>query len=119
LLTDELIEAQMQRRRVVVAVGISLAIFAVVRGALAFRRFAVVERNFDMIHERDSRSFVVIKLGLPNYHAGRCGVIENSLPSCATEYVYSHPFAPLVPDYYIVAFSADDRVIAAERWSSP
>jgi hypothetical protein len=32
--------------------------------------------------------------------------------------VYSHPFAPLVPEYYIVAFSPEDRVIEADEWDS-
>jgi len=59
------------------------------------------------------------KMGKPNYHSGPCGVIHFPDKSCAKEYVYSHPFAPLVPEYYIVAFSSDDRVIEAAPWSSP
>ncbi len=39
--------------------------------------------------------------------------------NCAVEYVYSHPFAPLVPEYYIVSFSPEDRVIEADEWDSP
>jgi hypothetical protein len=58
-------------------------------------------------------------MGKPNYYAGRCGVIHVPDKRCAVEYVYSHPFAPLVPEYYIVSFSSDDRVIEADQWDSP
>jgi len=58
-------------------------------------------------------------MGKPNYHAGECGVIHFPSKECAVEYVYSHPFAPLVPEYKIVSFSRDDRVIEADEWDSP
>jgi hypothetical protein len=109
----------MQRRRVVAILGISFLLLLALRTALSFRRFAGVERNFGSIHDGESRSSVIRRLGTPNYHAGKCGVIANSPPTCAIEYVYSHPFAPLLPDYYVVSFSADDQVIAADRLTSP
>jgi len=56
---------------------------------------------------------------MPNYHAGKCGVIHAATADCSLEYVYSHPFAPLIPEYDIVSFTADDRVKSAEVWSSP
>ncbi len=109
----------MKRRRVAIAFGIVVALLVVTRAALAFRRFTIVERNFASIHQQDSREFVIAKLGSPNYHTGACGAISTSPPACATEYVYSHPFAPLLPDYYVISFSADYRVIAADRLTSP
>lgn len=39
--------------------------------------------------------------------------------NCATEYVYSHPLAPFLPDYYVFSFSADGRVIQAIHLVSP
>ena len=110
----------MKRRRVVAkALGVVVALLVVTRATLAFRRFATVERNFGTIHQQDSRELVIAKLGSPNYHMGACGAISTSPPACATEYVYSHPFAPLLPDYYVISFSADFRVIAADRLTSP
>ncbi len=58
-------------------------------------------------------------MGKPNYHEEKCGVIHFPDKNCAVEYVYSHPFAPLVPEYYIVSFSPKDRVIEADEWDSP
>src|SRR4029077_6787302 len=67
----------------------------------------------------DSRASVIDRMGKPNYHEGKCGVIHFPDKNCAVEYVYSHPFAPFVPEYYVpayyvVSFSPEDRVIDAE-----
>lgn len=53
----------------------------------------------------NSRSSVIARMGKPNDHAGGCGIIHFPIKECAIEYVYSHSFAPLVPEYYIVSFS--------------
>ena len=104
-------------------VGISLAITVVallgLKASIAFSRFSRVERSFASIHTGQSRQEVIGLLGKPNYHHGNCGVIHVPTKDCAVEYVYSHPFAPLIPEYYIVSFSADDRVIEAGPWMSP
>jgi len=57
--------------------------------------------------------------GMPNYYVGKCRVIHFAEKNCAVEYVDSHPFAPIVPEYYIVSFSSDDRVMEADQWDSP
>jgi hypothetical protein len=93
--------------------------FLLARTAIAFARYSKVERETGAVQAGMSRGEVVGKIGVPNYHAGKCGVIHNSDKNCALEFVYSHPFAPLVPKYFIVEFSTDDRVIKAEEWDSP
>jgi hypothetical protein len=85
----------------------------------AFVHYSKAERYFASVQIGDSRSSVIARMGKPNYHAGRCGVIHFPDKECALEYVYSHPFAPFVPEYYIVSFSRDDRVIEADEWDSP
>jgi hypothetical protein len=89
------------------------------RTIVAFTRYARAERSLATVQIGDSRASVIGKMGRPNYHAGKCGVIHVPDQTCAVEYVYSHPFAPLVPEYYIVSFSKDDRVIDANEWDSP
>src|SRR6476619_5506089 len=96
-----------------------LLIFAVIRLAVAFTRFSQVEKASASVELGQSRTSVLTTLGRPNYHEGGCGVIHFPDKRCATEYVYSHPFAPLMPKYFIVAFSSDGRVIEAEWWTSP
>jgi hypothetical protein len=108
-----------RKARIASAIAIAVLVGLSLRVVLAFERFSRVEGSFASIRIGDSRQSVVATLGKPNYHAGGCGVIHVPLKNCALEYVYSHPFAPLLPDYYVVSFSTDDRVIEAERWTSP
>ena len=90
-----------------------------VRTVVVFGRYSKIEKQFASVQIGGPRASVIAKIGKPNYHAGRCGVIHFPDKACAVEYVYSHPFAPLIPEYYIVSFSSDDRVIEADKWDSP
>jgi hypothetical protein len=105
--------------RLVLIFGTVVLIALAARTTVSFARFSKVEREFGFIQDGESRASVIARLGKPNYHAAKCGVIHVPLKSCAVEYVYSHPFAPFLPDYYIVSFSADDHVVEADRWTSP
>jgi hypothetical protein len=109
----------MRKTRIVGIIAIAVLLVVSVSVVIAFRRFSRIESTFASIHVGDSRRSVISVLGKPNYHAGNCGTINVAKKNCALEYVYSHPFAPFLPDYYIVSFSPDDRVIEAERWTSP
>jgi hypothetical protein len=84
----------------------------------AFVRFGKVEREFSAIQRGESRAAVVARLGRPNYYEGKCGTISAPYKDCSYEYVYSDPFAPWIPMYYVVSF-ADDSVIDASYLSSP
>ena len=107
------------RVRVVVTIFTSVVLAIGLRVGYQFGRFSRVERTFGSVKVGHGRKSVIDSLGTPNYYAGKCGVIHNPREDCALEYVYAHPFAPLLPDYYIISFSADDRVIQADRWVSP
>jgi hypothetical protein len=110
----------MKTKRVLWSMCAALLLLISIRGVLAFHRFSAVEQNFDSIRSGDSRESVATGFGKPNYHAGPCSNASWDYPKgCTSEYVYSHPFAPLVPDYYAVWFSSDDRVIAADHLPSP
>jgi hypothetical protein len=105
-------------RRFLVLVVLIL-ITLTVKTLVAFRRFSNVKREFPTIQNGGSRASVIARIGKPNYYEGRCGVIHFPDKNCAHEYVYSHPFAPLIPQYYIVSFSSDGHIIEANRWDSP
>lgn len=108
-------------RNVRVALILSVCVLLVIaaRAVAAFVRYSKAEHYFASVQIGDSRASVIARMGKPNYHAGGCGVIHFPGKDCAIEYVYSHPFAPFVPEYYIVSFSRDDRVIEADEWDSP
>jgi hypothetical protein len=113
-------ETDMSRRTRVLLISVGCIVFVLaVRTVVAFARYSKVERGFASVHVGKSRDVVITKIGKPNYHAGKCGVIHFPYKNCALEYVYAHPFAPIIPDYYIVSFSPDERVIEAEQWNSP
>ncbi len=105
--------------RVVTILGLCLLLVLATKTVIAFARYKKAERSFASVQIGDSRTSVMGRMGKPNYHEGKCGVIHFPDKNCAVEYVYSHPFAPLVPEYYIIAFSPEDRVIEADEWDSP
>ena len=110
-----------KKNRIASIVGIVVLLILAGRVVVAFKQFTKVEREFQSIRQGQSRASVITNFGKPNYYAGKCGRMEGELvdEGCAVEYVYSHPFAPLLPDYYVVSFSVDDRVIQADHWVSP
>jgi hypothetical protein len=108
-----------RNRRLALIICSSAILAVAVRVTVAFGHYSREERHFPSIRSGDSRASVVAEMGMPNYYKGKCGVIHVPSKNCTLEYVYSHPFAPLIPKYHIVSFSADDRVIDTEEWDSP
>ena len=92
---------------------------SVARFSYSYLRFTTVGSRIHRVKPGTPRQQVLDVLGAPNYHQGACGKIHPAHRGCSTEFVYSHPLAPLIPDYYVVAFSKEDRVIEAERFKSP
>jgi hypothetical protein len=107
-----------RNRRIILAIAVAIAFGLVGRTALAFVRFGKVESGFPLIQDGESRASVVARLGRPNYYEGKCGALSAPYKDCSYEYVYSHPFAPWVPEYYVVVF-ADDSVIHTAVLTSP
>jgi hypothetical protein len=108
-----------RKARIALILSVCVLLVLAARTVAAFLRYSKAERYFVAVQIGDSRASVIARMGKPNYHAGECGVIHFPSKECAIEYVYSHPFAPLVPEYKIVSFSRDDRVIEADEWDSP
>jgi len=108
-----------RKTRIALSLTVGVLLILTVRTVVAFTRFSRVAREFASVQDGQSRASVITKMGKPNYYAGKCGVIHFPDKGCALEYVYSHPFAPIIPKYYIVSFSSDDRVIEADQWDSP
>lgn len=105
------------KRTILVLAGIT-AVLLTVRTLHSFSRFHAVAEHFDSVQEGQSWNDVITLLGKPNYHEGPC-LQDLSGSGCVRELVYSYPFAPLIPEYYVVDFSADSRVISADHLTSP
>ncbi len=102
--------------RIILIVSLCIVLVLAAHTVVAFRRYRRAERSYEAVEIGDTRASVTSRMGKPNYHAGKCGVIHFPAKTCAVEYVYSHPLAPLVPVYYIISFAQDDRVIEAAEW---
>ena len=109
----------MKRKKIIALIAAILLLVSVVRLTFAFARYAIVERRFSSVRVGDNRDSVTTRLGRANYYHGKCGVIHIPDKNCAEEFVYSHPFAPIIPEYHIVAFASDGRVIESDDWDSP
>jgi hypothetical protein len=107
------------KKRIAIISALCLFLFLVGRFAWLSWRFHEVERNFHLITKGQSSGEVVDILGAPTYHAGECLQDLKISTDCAKEFVYGPFLAPLNPEYYVVDFSSNDRVINAEHLMSP
>jgi hypothetical protein len=109
----------MRIKRIAAVLSLCTLAACVAKGTLSFRHFHIVERDFPQVQLGQSSDSVIRLLGRPNYHSGACLQDLDSSPDCVTELVYSYPFAPYIPEYYVVDFSSENRVISANHLISP
>jgi hypothetical protein len=109
----------MRKRSIAALAVVGIVLILGARMAKAFYEFDIVERNFVWIRTGQTRPAVTAMLGKPNHHLGKCGEILDSPSGCAVEYVYASPFSRWAPEYYIVWFSSEDRVIGATFTTLP
>jgi hypothetical protein len=109
----------MRKRRILGIVSICILLAISLKVAISYARFHTVERHFEQVQKGQTSSSVISRLGRPNYHEGSCSADFSPPQNCAKEYVYSHPFAPLIPEYYVVWFSSNDQVLFTENLISP
>ncbi|HTW81473.1 MAG TPA: hypothetical protein VME23_18150 [Terracidiphilus sp.] len=109
---------RMKVKRVTLVLALIAVLLLTARTMHSFSRFHAVAERFDSVHEGQSWDSVIALLGRPNYHEGSC-LQDLSGSGCVRELVYSYPFAPLIPEYYVVDFSANDRVIWTAHLNSP
>jgi len=101
--------------------GIVLAVAA--WSLWAFLRHKQLQKEFDGIEAEASEQEVVKKLGHPN-RVEKCGEFfgpleKKEMEGCAREFLYASPFAPVLPQYYVVRFDANNRVKGKTPYSSP
>ena len=67
------------------------------------------EKAFVTLHPGDARAEVVQRMGSAR-QTGPCTDLPRPKPGCATELLFAHPLAPVVPEYWIVRLDSTDRV---------
>jgi len=89
------LQAPRIRKRVILGlVCVFLLLIVGVRETIAFVRWSEVKREFASVQAGQTRIAIAGKPGMPKLDAGRCGVIADAPPGCASEFVYGHPLAP-------------------------
>ena len=105
-----------------------LIVGSVVLLGTAWLAWAIVRDNqlsngFDKIATGATEQEVLQKLGRPK-RVEKCGELLGPLPKeeaedCSREYLYASPFAPLLPQYYVVRFDANNHVRSTTPYTSP
>lgn len=91
--------------------------------AWAILRHRQLEKDFDVITAGATEREVVKSLGRPK-RVEKCGEFFGPLPkeeldNCSKEYFYASPFAPLVPEYFVLRFDVNNRVTSKSPYTSP
>ena len=91
--------------------------------AWAILRDNQLRNGFDKIEIGATEQEVLQKLGRPK-RVEKCGEFFGPLPKeeaegCTREYFYASPFAPLLPEYFVFRFNANNRVTSKSPYSSP
>jgi hypothetical protein len=77
-----------------------------------------LEADFRKVKLGDRRALVLKQMGKP-WKDGQCGYLINSSPDCVEELIYAHPYAPLLPAYWVVSLNRDNQVIGSYYTTSP
>jgi hypothetical protein len=78
-----------------------------------------LENAFGKVKENDTRDLVRKYMGAPWKDEG-CGEYLGGQPAgCVEEYIYAHPYAPYVPEYWVISFNSNHQVINIVHMISP
>ena len=74
---------------------------------------------FSGVKENDPKELVLKRMGKP-WKDEECGQYLGGFPAgCAEEFVYAHPYAPFIPEYWVISFNSNHRVIRNVHLVSP
>ena len=110
-------------KRPLYVVGGGVVLLGVFWLAWASVRDRQLVKGFDQVKPGTTEQEVVQSLGRPK-RVEKCGDFLGPIPKvelegCAREYLYATPFAPVLPQYYVVRFDKNDRVKNTAAYSSP
>lgn len=112
----------MTKKNKALAILIGSAMFtSAARFSYSYLRFNEIAGKISRVKEGDTRRQVLDLLGKPNTQHHPCkNEIRTPPNGCVREFVYSLPLpARWMADFVVVSFSKDDRVIEANRYTSP
>jgi hypothetical protein len=77
------------------------------------------ESAFEVVSVGSTRDAVLARMGRP-WKQQECGAyLGGKAPGCAEEFIYAHPYAPYVPEYWSIQFDANRKIVSREHLVSP
>jgi len=106
-------------RRGVATTVFFIAAIALIPSLWPILRVHILENSFSKLKINDSRDAVVRMMGHP-WKQEDCGKwLGGTGAGCTEEFVYAHPYAPYIPEYWIISFNSDHKVINVYHAVSP
>ena len=99
-----------------VFIGMALAIIA--GFVWAYHHDQKLQQNAAMVNSGDPNEAVRELLGEPSSE-GSCGTVSPAPSSCNDEYVYKYYYTIFQPQYEVVWFNAEGKVIGAQHVRRP
>jgi hypothetical protein len=107
----------MKTKTKLIVLGASLSLAAFI--AWPFMRSRHLEHSFDEIHDGEGKDIVLSQMGKP-WKDESCGeFLGGNPPGCVEDLIYAHPFAPYIPEYWIVYLDREHHVISHYYTTSP
>jgi hypothetical protein len=103
-------------RRFAFLAQLLLILFLIVWPVVRVRQ---LENSFARVQQNEPKDGVAQAMGRP-WKDEACGDFLGNKPAdCAEEFVYANPYAPYMPEYWIVSFNSNRRVIDTYYTTSP
>jgi hypothetical protein len=106
-------------KRIVIALVLGLFLTAASLIVWPILRVRQLSDHYNYVKENDSSDSVLKHMGNP-WKDEECGVYLGSKPvGCVTDFIYAHPYAPYIPEYWVIRFDSNRRVINKVHLISP
>ncbi len=89
-------------------------------GGLKLSRLHRIKNEFQAATKGTTANEMSAQLGTP-WRSGKCGSSLGDMQAsgCEKEFVYAHPLAPIVPQYWAFFYDGDGRLIDKYEYDSP
>src|SRR5271154_6557497 len=79
-----------------------------------------LEKSSGEVRIGDTKNLVLKRMGVPWKDDDGCGKYLGGRPvGCVEEFIYAHPYAPYVPEYWVISFNSDGQTISNVHLISP
>jgi len=95
-----------------------IALLIVGAGVWAYHHDQTLDRNAALINLGDPNETVRAQMGEPS-RQGDCGSVTLAPRACATEYVYRYYYSVFHPQYEVVWFDHEGKVIGEQHVQRP